>query len=115
MSVHEYSIVQALLEQVERHATVHRASHVRRVHLRVGALSGVEIPLLASAYQVFRERSVCAQAELEIHPVAARWDCPGCARAFAAGDRLRCSDCDLPAALRAGDEIVLERIEMEVA
>ena len=50
VSVHEYSIVQALLEQVERHAAAHRASHVHRVHLRVGALSGVEIPLLASAY-----------------------------------------------------------------
>jgi hydrogenase nickel insertion protein HypA len=115
VNVHEYSIVQALLEQVERHAAAHRASHVHRVHLRVGALSGVEIPLLASAYEVFRERSVCAGAELEIHPVAARWDCPRCERAFAAGERLRCPDCELPAALRGGDEIVLERIEMEVA
>jgi hydrogenase nickel insertion protein HypA len=115
VSVHEYSIVQALLEQVERHAAAHRASHVQRVHLRVGALSGVEIPLLVSAYEVFRERSVCAGAELEIHPVAARWDCPGCARDVPVGERLRCPDCDLPAALRAGDEIVLERIEMEVS
>jgi hydrogenase nickel incorporation protein HypA/HybF len=113
--VHEYSIVQALLEQVERHAATHRASHVLRLHLRVGALSGVEIPLLASAYQVFRERSVCARAELEIHPVGARWECPRCMRVFAAGERLRCADCDLPAILRAGDEIVLERIEMEVS
>jgi Zn finger protein HypA/HybF involved in hydrogenase expression len=31
------------------------------------------------------------------------------------GERLRCPDCGLPAALRAGDEIVLERIEMEVS
>jgi hydrogenase nickel incorporation protein HypA/HybF len=112
--MHEYSIVQALLEQVERHAAAYRASHVHRLHLRVGALSGVEIPLLASAYEVFRERSICARAELEIHPVVARWECPRCERVLAAGERLRCPDCDLPAALRAGDEIVLERIEMEV-
>jgi hydrogenase nickel incorporation protein HypA/HybF len=113
--VHEYSLVQALLEQVERTAQAHRAQAVHRVHLRVGQLSGVEIPLLATAYEAFRARSACAQAELEIHPVAARWDCPGCARVFAAGERLRCPDCDLPAALAAGDEIVLERIELEVA
>jgi hydrogenase nickel insertion protein HypA len=113
--MHEYSIVQALLEQVEQQAAAHRARAVHRLHLRVGELSGVEIPLLAAAWEAFRERSACARAELEIHPVAARWSCPGCARVFAAGERLRCPDCERPAALRAGDEIVLERIEMEVA
>lgn len=113
--MHEYSIVQALLAQVERHAAAHRATAVHRLHVRVGALAGVEIPLLASAYEAFRERSACAGAELEIHRVEACWSCPGCERTFAVGERLRCPDCDLPAGLRSGDEIVLERIEMEVA
>jgi len=113
--VHEYSIVQALLGQVERHARDHGASAVHRLHVSIGELSGVEVELLETAYDTFRERSICAAAELEIHPVAAEWSCPGCAREIPRGTALRCSDCGLPARLTRGDEIVLDRIEMEVA
>jgi hypothetical protein len=47
--------------------------------------------------------------------VAARWSCPGCGRPIASGEILRCPDCLRPARLEAGDEILLEQIEMEVA
>jgi len=47
-------------------------------------------------------------------PVAVRWGCPACDTELAAGSALRCGDCGGPARLTAGDEIVLERIEMEV-
>jgi hydrogenase nickel incorporation protein HypA/HybF len=113
--MHEYSIVQALLEQVEHQARIHGASAVHRLHVRIGELSGVEVPLLTSAYGAFRERTRCARADLAIHPVPARWSCPRCERSFRRGDVLRCPDCELPAALAEGDEIVLDRIEMEVA
>jgi hydrogenase nickel incorporation protein HypA/HybF len=112
--VHEYSIVQALLELVDRHAREHRASAVHRVHVRVGELAGVEAALLETAYATFRERTVCRDAPLELHPVPARWRCPRCARPFERGEVLRCAACGVPACLDGGDEIVLERIEMEV-
>lgn len=113
--MHEYSIVQALLGQVERHARDHGASTVHRLHVSIGELSGVEVDLLETAYETFRERSICAAAELEIHPVTAEWTCPGCARTIPRGTALRCPDCELPARLTRGDEIVLDRIEMEVS
>jgi hydrogenase nickel incorporation protein HypA/HybF len=113
--VHEYSIVQALLEQVEREAAARGAVAVRRLAVSIGELSGVEADLLASAYDVFRARSVCEGAELEIRRVAARWACPSCARSIARGEVLCCPFCGVPAQLAGGDEIVLDRIEMEVA
>lgn len=113
--MHEYSIVQSLLDRVESEAAAHGATTVHRLWLKIGEMSGVETSLLRSAYETFTDRSICAHAELEILPVAARWGCPGCGTEVAHGAALRCADCGGPARLVAGDEIVLERIEMEVA
>jgi Zn finger protein HypA/HybF involved in hydrogenase expression len=52
---------------------------------------------------------------MEIRPVPAQWVCPRCGRPFLRGEALRCRPCQSPARLAAGDEIVLEQIEMEVA
>ena len=113
--MHEYSIVQALLEQVEKEAGARGAVAVRRLAVSIGELSGVEADLIASAYEVARSQSVCDGAELEIRRVAARWACPSCSRGIARGEVLRCPSCGVPAELAGGDEIVLDRIEMEVA
>lgn len=111
--MHEYSIVAALLAQAEEIARLQGASSVHRLHLKLGDLSGVEHYLLETAFRTFRERSICRHAELEIHPVAARWSCPKCGRDLKRGAVLRCPTCNVPARLAEGDEIVLERIEME--
>lgn len=113
--MHEYSIVRALLDRVEREARDRQATAVHCLRVRIGELSGVEVDLLEAAYRTFRERTLCAGADLEVVPVAADWTCPRCSRPLARGDILRCPDCGVPARLAAGDEIVLDRIEMEVA
>ncbi len=112
--MHEYSIVQSLLDRVEKEAAAHGATAVHRLRLQIGEMSGVETALLRSAYETFTDRSICAQAELEIIPVAVKWGCPSCDTELMPGAALRCGVCEGPARLIAGDEIVLERIEMEV-
>jgi len=82
--------------------------------VRIGELSGVEPDLLASAYQVFRERTVCESAELSIERVEARWECGECGSAGISGGSLRCAICGGAPRLAQGDEILLQRIEMEV-
>ncbi len=113
--MHEYSIVQALLDRV-RAETEPRgpACRVVRVHVRIGDASGVDPDLLAKAYDTFRERSLCAGAPLEIRRVPAEWSCPRCGAAIEKGAALRCRACSAPARLVQGDEIFLDRIEMEV-
>ncbi len=113
--MHEYSIVGELISRVEAEARAHGATSVQRLQVRIGELAGVETELLATAYAIFREKTICCDAELEIEPVPAQWVCPQCRHSISRGEVLRCSTCRVPARLEGGDEIILDRIEMEVA
>lgn len=112
--MHEYSIASSLLRLAQEHAQKHGATRVLRVEICVGELAGVEVPLLETAWGLVRERSVCASAELGVRALPARWECPRCGDAVERGLALRCAGCDSPARLAAGDELLLERVEMEV-
>lgn len=110
--MHEYSIVASLVDRVQREVDARPGAIVRRLHVRIGELAGVEIPLLRTAFETFRARTVCDAAELAIAAVPAVWRCARCDRELPAGAVLRC--CDRPARLAGGDDIFLDRIEMEV-
>jgi hydrogenase nickel incorporation protein HypA/HybF len=112
--VHEYSLVRAMADQVEMHARANDASSVHRIAVRIGALSGVEPALFATAFTLCKQ-GILAGAELEIRRSEAVWACPKCSAPIPAGAVLRCPACEVPAGLVTGDEIVLEQIEMEVA
>ena len=112
--MHEYSIVQALLDQVEAVAARNGGGVVHHLYVKLGDLAGVDSDLLQTAYDTFRAGTVCDSAALTIERIRPRWACPRCDRSFAGGAVLRCSSCDEPARLAAGDEILLRRIEMEV-
>lgn len=110
--MHEYAIVSSLIERVEREALRHPGAVARKVHVRIGELAGVEVALLRTAFETCCTRTICDGADLAIECVAARWHCPKCDRAIA--PPVRCDSCDAAARLAAGDEITLERIELEV-
>ena len=112
--MHEYSLVEAMFDQIEQTARVHSARAVRRVHIRVGAGAGVDSGLLRTAYDTFRTGTLCADAPLEIDEVAVRWTCPAGHGDVLPGARLVCAACGRAARLAGGDEIILERLELVV-
>ena len=112
--MHEYSIVQSLVERVDAEVKSRGASGVHRLSIRIGELSGVDPGLLTTAYYTFRETTVCDGAELDVTVVAARWVCEQCGEPIGRGSLLKCDACGSPARLAEGDEILLDRIEMEV-
>ena len=112
--MHEYSIVQSLVDSVAA-AVGSRDAVVRRIEVLIGDVSGVDTTLLATAFEVFREGTICEGAVLTIDRVPRRWECSRCGGEVVPGGFLRCPDCNAPARLAAGDEIVLQRIELEVA
>lgn len=113
--MHEYALVQNLLDQVGAQAAALHATAVRKVTVGMGELAGVNPDLFATAFETFRAGGgVCQDAELSIHWVKARWVCSQCAHVIQRGAVLRCPNCGVPARLAAGDELTLERIELEV-
>jgi hydrogenase nickel incorporation protein HypA/HybF len=111
--MHEYSLVRAMVDRVEQEARARSATAVHRLTVRIGALSGVEPELFASAIPLCRE-GLLAETALEIRRSDAAWTCPECGGSIPAGSVLRCAACERPARMVSGDEILLERIEMEV-
>jgi hydrogenase nickel incorporation protein HypA/HybF len=113
--MHEYSIVQALIDQVESVAAQNGGGAVHHIYVKLGDLAGVDPELLQTAYETFRAGTLCDGVPLTIEHVPAQWTCPRCFAPFQRGAVLHCSSCGTPARLAVGDEILLQRIEMEVA
>ena len=112
--MHEYSIVQALYDSVAAQAAERHATAVHGVQVRIGELSGVDVGLLDTAWKTFRVHTICEQAPMAVDIVPARWVCGSCGGEAPRGGVLRCATCGGSVRLAQGDEIILERIVMEV-
>ena len=112
--MHEYSIVQAMFDQIEALARERHALSVKRVYVRVGQAAGLDVSLFKTAYDTFRVHTICEDAPMEVDEVPQRWSCPDGHGDIQPGRRLSCETCGCPARLTSGDEIVLERVELEV-
>ena len=113
--MHEYSLVQALVERVEVEARAHGASAVHSLSVRIGEQSGVDVGLFTTAYETFRQRSICDGAALYVTVVPVQWVCGDCNTPIRPGQPLVCPACGRHANLVQGDEIVLDRVELEVS
>lgn len=65
--MHEYSIVQSLIKSCEEQAEKNSATKITKVVLKVGVLSGVEIELLKTAFDTFKEETICDSCEILIN------------------------------------------------
>ena len=112
--MHEMSICQSLMDQVEQIATEQGASRVDSIVLSVGPLSGVEPFLLNHAYEAARIRTVAENAELQIETGPIEVKCRSCnASGEAKVNRLLCPSCgDWQVDLIKGDELLLMRVEV---
>lgn len=86
--MHEYSIVQSLLNSCEDHAKINNASKVTKVIVKIGVMSGVEPHLLQSAFDTFKESTICEKAEfiINIQPIV-----------------IRCNNCNLESTLNKNE------------
>lgn len=114
--MHELSICQALLDQVERIAQEHGASRVGRILLKVGPLSGVEPALLQHAYPLAAAGTIAEDATLVIESAPVRVRCNDCgAESDAVPNRLLCGVCGgWRTRLISGDEMLLANLELTI-
>ena len=113
--MHELAICQALLEQVTALAQVRQATIVTDIHVGIGPLSGVEASLLQGAFPIAAAGTLARAASLHLRRTAVRVRCEECgAETEARANRLLCAECDnWRTTLIGGDELLLERVEME--
>jgi hydrogenase nickel incorporation protein HypA/HybF len=113
--MHEYSLVEALVRRVEDEARRRQATRIHSLKVSVGELAGVDPELFRTAYETFREGTLCEAAALELVTFPAEWSCPSCGKPLAKGAVLRCAGCGVPAQLsERSDALLLESIDMEV-
>jgi len=112
--MHELSICQALISQVEA-IIRQRPGRIERVRLGIGPLSGVEPRLLEDAYPLACAGTCAEGTQLVIEPRRIRVRCRGCgAESNAAPNRLLCAACgDWQTDLVSGDELLLLQIELD--
>ena len=112
--MHEMSICQALLDQVERIAQEQCASQVDSIVLSIGPLSGVEPVLLERAFEVARLQTVAENSTLEIETGPIVVECRSCGASGEAGvNSLVCPSCgDWQVNVVQGDELLLMRVEV---
>ena len=113
--MHELAICRGIISQVSAIAAEHNAQQVDRIYLKIGPLSGVEPDLLRSAFPIASARSVASRATLVIHSLPVRVRCKSCnSESEVSINKMLCSQCgDWQTELISGDELLLERVELE--
>jgi len=112
--MHELAICQGLLQEVGRVAREKGAGTVERIVLQVGGLSGVEPPLLSRAFEIAREGTVAAEAELDIRIGPVVVECRECGgRGAVPVNRLLCPFCgDWRVRVTEGEELLLLSLDI---
>ncbi|NPA04278.1 MAG: hydrogenase/urease nickel incorporation protein HypA [Epsilonproteobacteria bacterium] len=115
--MHEYSIVQSLLEIIEENAKRHNARAIKKVVVKIGVLSGVEPHLLEIAFNTFKEGTICKDALLEIliQPLVVKCKECGAISEFEVKNLFfECKECKgIDLEVLDGEEMILMSLEME--
>jgi Zn finger protein HypA/HybF (possibly regulating hydrogenase expression) len=114
--MHELSVAQALVEQLDAIVRERHADAAISFRVRIGPLSGVMPELLTSAFSLAAAGSAVEQAAMELVQAPVRVRCQTCgAETEAAMNRLLCGACgDWHTQLISGDELILESVELQM-
>jgi len=114
--MHELSVAQALVEQVEDLARQHGAVGVHLIRVRVGPLAGVVPEMLATAFPLAAAGTRAEPARLELVDAPIRVRCLSChAESEAQPNRLLCGACgEWRTEVVSGDELILESVELDI-
>ncbi len=81
--MHEYSVINALIEQCEEYARDNNAYRIDEIVISIGQRSGIDSALLESAFETFKEESpLCQTATLHIQQQKITLKCHTCQSEF---------------------------------
>jgi hydrogenase nickel incorporation protein HypA/HybF len=113
--MHEFSIVNALLDLCEKNAIANNATKITKVEIKIGKLSGVEPCLLQTAFDTFKEETICDGAELVVHVQDLVVYCNICNDEYTlVKNEFECPTCKgTDMSVIDGEEMMLMRLEMD--
>jgi len=113
--MHELSIAQSVIEQVEQTARKEKAARVVTITLVIGALSGVEREALEFAFPLAAEKTRAAKAKLIIKEVPAQLTCRACrAKTDFKTTTVACPKCgSTDVEVSGGRDLIIQSIELE--
>ena len=114
--MHELSIITGMFDILEEKAREHHAKRILSITIKVGKLSGAVPDLLESAFDIYKEGTLAAEARLKIESLPVKVRCGACGREFAPEQYVficpGCSSTDLK--ILEGMDLFIEKIEFEV-
>ena len=113
--MHEFSIVNALLDMCEQNAKDHNMAKVTHVEIKIGKLSGVEPHLLETAFETFKEGTMCDGAKFTMHLQDVILHCQACDKQSSIqNNAFECPTCkSTDCKVIDGEEMYLMLLEME--
>jgi len=113
--MHEYSIVQSLLDQCEDIAKENEAKKVTKVTVKIGVMSGVEPDLLQRAFDTFKEGTMCEECEYIQYIQDVVVKCLTCgATSNVKDNEYCCPECQsIELDIVDGEELLLMQLELE--
>ena len=112
--MHEYSIVQSLLDLCEKNAKEQEREKVVVVTVKIGILSGVEPQLLQIAFDTFKQGTIAEDALFNIDVSNPILHCNACGYSGVIPRTMfECPSCEtVDIRLEGGDELLLMRLEL---
>ena len=113
--MHEYSIVQSLLDACEDNAKANNASKVSKVVVKIGVMSGVEPELLKTAFDTFKEKTMCEDAEFIMNIQSVVIKCNSCQKeSILKKLEYCCPDCkSIELDIIDGEDMYLMQLELD--
>ena len=112
--MHEFSIVQDLLSMCEKNAEQNNATKITKVEVKIGKLSGVEPHLLQTAFDTFKEKTICDGAEFLVHVQELVVGCRKCeAESVLEKNTFVCPKCGGDVEVLDGEDMYLMQLELE--
>ena len=113
--MHEYSIVQSLLDSCDENAKANNATKVLKVVIKIGVMSGVEPSLLQTAFDTFKEKTICEEAEFVINMQKVVVRCHACnSESILEKLEYHCPKCEsVELDIIDGEDMFLMSLEME--
>jgi hydrogenase nickel incorporation protein HypA/HybF len=114
--MHELSIAISLVEAAQEEAVKHHAAGITAVHLRLGALAGVDREALLFSYGLAADGTPLQGSQLIIEDVPVMIFCPSCRerRPIRSLQSFSCAACDTPATdIVQGRELEVVALEID--